>query len=307
MGIRGLPPARLFAAGSDGIGMMDKTLGETLLTLTRRQTLAHALAWPLALAAGRTARAAADAQGLVFGVLNQQSPTLTAERWNPILTYVTQKTGVKLKLRMGPTVERTNEMMAHDEFDFVFTNHNFKPEYDSLGLKVIARWGKSTAAAAIAVPEDSAFHRIEDLADHRIAFPSPHAFLAYAVPLVRLRSAGVTVHEVFAGNQEGVLAQLKARRVDAIAVNSRYLTQYSEREGVAFRTIWTSDPYPDLAVVVHPRVDADTTKRVREALVGMVNDPAAKDVLERAACPGFAAATDHDYEAVRTVYRLAAK
>jgi phosphonate transport system substrate-binding protein len=154
---------------------------------------------------------------------------------------------------------------------------------------------------------DSAFHRLEDLADHRIAFPSQHAFLAYAVPLVKLRSQGILVQEVFAGNQEGVLAQLKARRVDAIAVNSRSLTQYSEREGVHFRAIWTSEPFPDLAVVVHPRVPADTVKRVRDTLVGMSTDPAAKDVLERAGCPGFAAADEADYENVRAVYRLAAK
>lgn len=280
--------------------------GAELLTLTRRRVVAQLLALPLTSLAARVARAATN-DTLVFGVLNQQSPSLTAERWNPILTYVGQKTGVKLRLRMGPTVERTNEMMAQDEFDFVFTNHNFRPEYDGLGLKVIARWGNTTAAAAIAVPADSPIHRLQDLADQRIAFPSPHAFLAYAVPLVQLRGAGVMVQEVFAGNQEGALAQLKARRVDAIAVNSRFLTQYSAREGVNFRIVWASDPYPDLAVVAHPRLSDATVARVRAALTGMADDPEAKEVLQIAACPGFAAATDADYESVRAIYRLAAK
>jgi phosphonate transport system substrate-binding protein len=264
------------------------------------------MALPLSLIAARGARATTG-DALVFGVLNQQSPTLTAERWNPILTYVTQKTGVKLRLRMGPTVERTNEMMAQNEFDFAFTNHNFRPEYERLGLKVIARWGNASAAAAIAVPADSTAHRLQDLADLRIAFPSPHAFLAYAVPLVQLRSVGVLVHEVFAGNQEGALAQLKARRVDAVAVNSRFLTQYSEREGVTFRVVWASDPYPDLAVIAHPRLPDATVTSVRDALTGMAEDPAAKEALQLAACPGFAPATDADYESVRAIYRLAAR
>jgi hypothetical protein len=39
----------------------------------------------------------------------------------------------------------------------------------------------------------------------------------------------------------------------------------------------------------------------------MAGDPAAKEVLQLAACPGFAAATDADYESVRAVYRLATK
>jgi phosphonate transport system substrate-binding protein len=280
--------------------------GGNLLTLTRRRLVAQALALPLTAMAARRARASTN-DTLVFGVLNQQSPSLTAERWNPILTYVTQKTGVKLRLRMGPTVERTNEMMAQDEFDFVFTNHNFRPEYARLGLQVIARWGSSSAAAAIAVPADSPAHRLQDLAELRIAFPSPHAFLAYAVPLVQFRSVGVPVHEVFAGNQEGALAQLKARRVDAAAVNSRFLTQYSEREGVSFRIVWVSDPYPDLAVVANPRLSAATVTSVREALTGMSGDPGAKEALQLAACPGFTTATDADYEPVRAIYRLAAK
>ena len=256
--------------------------GGNFVTLTRRRMVAQVLALPLAALAVRHARASTN-DTLVFGVLNQQSPSLTAERWNPILTYVTQKTGVKLRLRMGPTVERTNEMMAQDEFDFVFTNHNFRPEYERLGLKVIARWGSASAAAAIAVPADSTAHRLQDLADLRIAFPSPHAFLAYAVPLVQFRSIGVPVHEIFAGNQEGALAQLKARRVDAAAVNYRFLTQYSEREGVSFRVVWASDPYPDLAVVAHPRLPAATVESVREALTGMAGDAAAKEVLQLAA------------------------
>ena len=46
--------------------------------------------------------------------------------------------------------------------------------------------------------------------------------MGYAVPLVALRKARVNVNEVFAGNQEGAMAQLKARRVDAAAVNSRF-------------------------------------------------------------------------------------
>ena len=51
------------------------------------------------------APAAAEAP-LVFGVLNQQSPALTAERWNPILHYVTSVTGIPLVLKMGADGER---------------------------------------------------------------------------------------------------------------------------------------------------------------------------------------------------------
>lgn len=245
----------------------------------------------------------AEDKPLSFGVLNQQSPALTAERWNPILQYVAAKTGEALQLRMGKTVQETDAMMGRGEFDFMFTNHNFQSEYVGVGYRVIARWAGEPIHGVIAVAPDSPIQRLEDLAGRAVAYPSNDAFVAYAVPVVALKKAGVKVQEVFAGNQEGGLAQLKARRVEAAAVNSRFLAQYMEREKAQFRPIWESEAYPDLAVVVHPRVPRDLADKVRAALTGMKKDPAAAEILARAKSKGFDAASDKDYEGVRHVYK----
>jgi phosphonate transport system substrate-binding protein len=241
---------------------------------------------------------------LVFGVLNQQSPALTAERWNPILHYVSSASGVALRFRMGATVQETDAMMGRGEFDFVFTNHNFQPEYEAAGYRVIARWGGDAIRAVVAVSADSPISELGQLQGKKVAFPSPDAFVGYAVPLVALRKASVKVEEVFAGNQEGAMAQVKNRRVEAAAVNSRFLTQYSEREGVQFRAIFTSEPYPELAVVAHPRLSRPVVDKVRQALLAMKTDPRAAPVLEQAKSPGFEPATDRDYDGVRRIYRL---
>ena len=45
-----------------------------------------------------------------FGVLNQRSVQLTAEYWNPILQYVSKKSGVTLNLKMGKTAPDTSAM-----------------------------------------------------------------------------------------------------------------------------------------------------------------------------------------------------
>ena len=248
--------------------------------------------------------ASAQQAPLAFGVLNQQSPALTAERWNPVLHYASTVSGVPLQLKMGRTVQDTDAMMARGEFDFVFTNHNFQSEFDGLGFKVIARWAGEPIRAVIAVPADSPIQNLRQLAGKRVSFPSNEAFVAYAVPLVAHKRAGVRVEEVFGGNQEGTLAQLKARRVEAGAVNSRFLGQYAEREHVQFREIYVSEGFPDLAVIAHPRVPAATVERVRRALLGMSRDPAAAPVLTLAKSKGFEPAVDRDYDGVRRVYRL---
>ncbi len=247
--------------------------------------------------------ASAQQSPLAFGVLNQQSPALTAERWNPILHYVSSVSGVPLKLKMGPTVQETDAMMGRGELDFVYTNHNFQSEYDSIGYRVIARWGGDPVRGVIAVPIESPIQQLGQLEGKRVAFPSADAFVAYAVPMVALKKAGVKIEEIFGGNQEGVLAQVKNKRVDAGAVNSRLLSQYAEREKVQFREIFVSEEYPELAVIAHPRLPAATVANVRQALLGMKNDPNAASILASVKFKGFDPATDRDYDGVRRIYR----
>jgi len=92
--------------------------------------------------------------------------------------------------------------------------------------------------------------------------------------------------------------------VEAAAVNSRFLTQYAERERVQFREIYVSEGFPDLAVIAHPRVPAVTVERVRRALLGMSSASNAAAILTAAKSKGFEAAGDRDYDGVRRVYRL---
>lgn len=240
---------------------------------------------------------------LIFGVLNQQSPQLTAERWNPIFQYLSDNTGLKFQLRMGPSVQATNAMMAKGEFDLAFTNHNFRAEFDGV-YKVIARWGNTPIFAVIAVAKDSPVKKLKDLEGQRIAYPSPNAFVGYAVPKAALNKAGVKTSEVMAGNQEGALAQLTNGLVEAAAVNSRFLSQYAARKDFKYREIYTSEPYPDLAVIAHPRLSKGQLAAIQAALLKMRNDPSAAAILEKNQFPGFFPATERDYESVRKTYRI---
>ncbi|MEW5893081.1 MAG: phosphate/phosphite/phosphonate ABC transporter substrate-binding protein [Pseudomonadota bacterium] len=248
----------------------------------------------------------AQSPPLVFGVLNQQSPQLTAERWNPVLQYLGEVTGLSFQLKMGSNVFETNAMMGRGEFDLVFTNHNFQKEFDGV-YKVIARLGNKPVNGVIAVPEDSPIKSLQELNGKRVAYPSAEAFLAYAVPKVALAEAGVKETEVFAGNQEGAMAQVVAGLADAVAVNSRSLEQYAERRNVRFRNLYVSEPYFDLAVIAHPRLPKAKVRAIQHALVNMAHDPKGAAILAKSQFPGFAAATERDYDNVRRIYRKMGK
>lgn len=247
-----------------------------------------------------------EAKPLIFGVLNQQSPAKTAQRWNPILKYLTDVTGIPLQLRMGVTVQETDAMLGRGEFDLAYTNHNFQAEYDGK-YRVIARWSDKPIVGVIAVLADSPLRRLSDLAGKRVAFPSMDAFVAYAVPTVALRAAKLRVQPVFANNQEGVLAQLKARQVDAAAVNSRSLTRYAAEQGLEYREIFVSPPYADIPVIANNRLPPDKVDVLQKALLAMATDPRAVAALTAAGFTGFAAAGDRDYDDQRRIYRRIAE
>lgn len=243
---------------------------------------------------------------LLFGVLNQQSPIQTAEKWNPILRYLSAKTGIPLRLKMGASVELTDAMMGREEFDLVYSNHNFQAEYDGK-YKVMARWAGQPIRGMIVVLDDGPARTIKDLQGMIVAFPSPDAFVGYAVQQVAFRENGIRVREKFAGNQEGALAQLQAKQVQAAAVNSRFLTPYAEREHLRYRTIYASEPYHELPVLIHPRIPAEQADRLKQALLGLRDDPSAAALLRATRCPGFEAAAERDYDNVRRIYRATGK
>jgi len=252
----------------------------------------------------------ADGKVYSFGVLNQRSITLTAEYWNPILKFVGDKAGVALQLKMGKTAPETSAMIGHGEFDFVYSNTIFTPANDPAGYRVFARPIEEAIQGQIVTLEDSAIRLLTDLEGREVGFPSLAGFVGYAVPMNGLLHAGINVKPVFAGNQEGIMAQLKSGRVIAAGVNSQVMRDFAQRENVKYRVLWFSEKYHNLPVSAHPRVSAETVAAVRDAFINMAKDVEGKKILEASAALikqkppfGFVASDDKEYENYRKYYK----
>lgn len=251
--------------------------------------------------------AAANSRTYSFGVLNQQSAQLTAERWNPILQHVGRACDINLVLRMAPTVQETDVAMGRGEYDFMFTNHNFQSAYERVGYRVFARAGGELNYGVIIVTPDSPAKALTDLQGQRVAFPSADAFMSHAATQVGLKKAGVAVQAVFAGNQEGAIAQLRAGRVAAASLQARLLLDYAQRENFQFRELYATPHYPELAVIAHPRVPARVVEKVRAAMIGMKAEIDGAEILSRSHFVGFEPAKNADYAGVRSVYKAIGK
>jgi ABC-type phosphate/phosphonate transport system substrate-binding protein len=264
----------------------------------------------IVLAAAWLAASSAPAQALRFGVLNQRSPQLTAQYWNPILDHVSRKSGVALELHIGKSAPDTTAMAVRGDLDLYYTNHLFSVERDRLGWRVFGRGDGDGIRAEIVVAADSPITALAQLQDKGVVFPSPEAFVGYWVPMDALLKAGVQVRPQFAGNQEGAIAQLRSGSASAAGVNAKVMAEYAERERLRYRSLWTSERYLDLALMAHPRVPATAVERLRVAFVGMAQDPEGLRILEASAAVikqqppfGFVASENRDYDNYRSFYR----
>jgi phosphonate transport system substrate-binding protein len=264
----------------------------------------------LAAAAALYSHGATAEKPYAFYVLNQRTIGLTAQYWNPILTYVSRKSGVPLELKLAKTAQEGNANAEAGKYDFLYTNHFFTPERDRLGYKVIARPAGPGIRSQIVVPLDSPIKTLQDLEGKEVAFVSPDGFTGYWLPMDALLRANVHIKVSFTGNQEASSAQLKVNKIAAAGVNSSVMARYGRRESFEYRALWTSEVYQDLCIMANPKAAADKVAAVRAALIAMVKDPEGRRVLQAGADLlksnselGFVSANDRDYDNYRRFFR----
>lgn len=254
--------------------------------------------------------AAAQSATYRFSPVNQWDIARTAAYWNPIIRYVSDKSGVRLELKIGRTSADTTAYVLAQEVEFVFSNHLFSPERDQLGWKVFGRRWTPPLQGQIAVPFDSPITRLEELKGQEVVFAGPEAFIGYKLPYAHLLSKNIDVKAVFAGNQNAAFAQLFAGKAKAVGSNSALVDGYSVREGKKFRVLWTSEGFHDLALMASSKVPEQDVKAVASAFINMHRDPAGKAILVKASeevgldrQAYFLPATGGDYAAYRRFFQ----
>ncbi len=244
-----------------------------------------------------------------FSPVNQYNLQVSAAFWNPIIRYVSQKSGVRLNLKLGRTQADTTSYVLAREVDFAFTNHLFSPDRVRMGWTVFGRRNAQPVRAQIVVPADSPVRSLDELAGAPVTFPGPEGVIAYKVAYAHLLRRNIPVDAIFAGNMDAAFTQLFAGKATAAGANSQLVEHYQEREHKAFRVLWSSEPFTDLALMASPRVPAGQVHAVALAFFGMDKDPEGRRILAAASelvhAPepvSFVAAGDADYAGYRAFY-----
>lgn len=250
-----------------------------------------------------------EGQSFSFGVILHRNPATTAEFWNPIVKYVSERSGVPLTLKVAKTGPEHTMMVRRAEVDFLYSNHNFVAENAASGYRVFARPRGDAGQGEIVVLAESSIRSLAELQGKEVAFPHAAAFLGYHLPMDAMLRAGIQVKPLFAGNQEAAMGQLKAGRTVAAGVSAEVMRAFARRENVAYRVLWSSEKYLNLALSAGPAVPEDKVKAVREAFLRMADNLEGVKVLASSAAVvkqppiSFVAAADDEFNNMRQFYR----
>jgi phosphonate transport system substrate-binding protein len=94
-----------------------------------------------------------------------------------------------------------------------------------------------------------------------------------------------------------------------VGSNSQLVQNYSRRTGKAFKVLWSSTPFNDLALMASPRVPQQDLRAVADAFLGMYRSAEGRKILAAAAAlvhatgpVAFVPASDADFASYRDFY-----
>lgn len=268
--------------------------------------------WPWQLCSAQTSTPTSRAVIYRFSPVNQYGIARTAAYWNPIIAYVSEKSGVPIELKIGRTSADTTAYVIAREVEFIFSNHLFSPQREKLGWRVFARRNIAPVHGEIIVPNESTITELAQLAGQAVAFPGPEALIAYKFPYAQLLSRRIDIQVVFCGNMDAALLQMFSGKASAVGANSQLAESFARREQRTYRVLWRSEPLHDLPLMVAAKVPEKIVAAVANAFIQMAQDPIGQPILrtasERIGLPAetaFIPSTPNEYAAYRRFYQTA--
>ena len=218
-----------------------------------------------------------------FSPDNEFGINVMATHWNPIVAYLSEKTGLQIRLKIGRSLADTNEYAVAQATDLVFT-----AEMDDARTAPLREWTpfavrRSGAQHVEIITNPGSRLGLSDLTGKSVAFASPGSAVFRQVQ-AELTRRGIDIRPVFTGNPDAAHIHLITRNVSAAAVTSSATRSFEARSAQATKVLWRSSPLPEMVFLASPQVHARDVAAIRDALAAMSADHAGgRQLIESAA------------------------
>ena len=232
-----------------------------------------------------------------FGVVPQFEQRKLYAVWNPVITELSRRTGLRFKLVTTLNIENFEKEFALGSFDFVYMN-----PYHVLKAKNYLPLVADTAPlrGILVVRHDSPIKRLKELEEKQVAFPSPNALGASLLMRADLDQLHhVKVKPLYVKTHSSVYLHVVKGLTVAGGGVEKSLAEQPPAIRSALRVIYTTRSMTSHPVSVHTRVMVADRKKVRQALLAMDTTAEGRGLLAKIPTTRLAPVSLADYEKMR--------
>ena len=243
-----------------------------------------------------------SADPITFGVVPQQSAKKMAEKWQPLIDYISNFTGLDIEFKTAKDIPTFESDLAQGKYDLAYINpYHFVVFNETSGYRSLAHQRDKKIRGLIVVHKDSPIKKIDDLAGAEIAFPAPAAFAATIITSAHLRNNDIPFIPRYVNSHDSVYLAVQRNFFSAGGGIIRTLNTLPENVRKDLRVLWTSEGYTPHPIVTHPNMAEADRQAILNALIAVSNDTSKSLLLQNIGLSGFTASDDKDWDDVRAL------
>ena len=231
--------------------------------------------------------------------------------YREFLDYIGTELGRQVEYVDATSYEEINAKLETREIDgAIVCSGPYVDGHKKFGLELLAApkaHGGTVYYSYIIVPKNSPARRLEDLRGKSFAFSDPLSNSGKLVPeylLARKGENSITFFSktAYSGSHDKSILAVADNLVDGAAVDSliwEYLNRIKPELTTKTRILLKSDPYAIPPFVVHPSLDPELKKKLRNILLNAHTTPKGKELLAKMMTEQFVAIPDSAYDSIR--------
>ena len=256
-----------------------------------------------------TSRQPPPEKTLLIGLIPEHNIFKQVRRFEPLIDYISKKTGVRVKLKVltyrGNVIENFQFLKLDGAF---FGSFSYLLANAQLGVVALVRPeypdGRSSYHGVIFVRKDSGILTVRQMRGKRLSLVARATMAGYLFPSIFLKRAGVHNPAAFfreiyyAGTHEGTIDDVLDRKADVGAAKNTVYNRFAAenpRIGRELVILGKSADVPENVLALCKDIEEPVKRKLTDALITMHADLEGAKVLQAFGARRFIGTTDADY------------
>lgn len=292
--------------------------------MNRLKTMIVAVFAASILAIATTGSLAAERKTITFAVIATEEMAVVADRWQPTINYLSEKTGLKINFFATTSYAAAVEAMIADFADVAMLGPKIYLVAREKTTKIVPIVGtgrppnhflKEPCACyhgRLITKKGGKFATIESLKGAVLALTDPGSTSGNALPraLFPDEIGGTALDDYFgrifyAGSHDAAAKAVFNGKADAAFVSENALSRAIDRGALKFGTynhLWISPEVVSNPIVVNTNtLSPELIAKIKSVLMGMVNDEAGRAALKTVKMAAMPELTDKAFDPLRKI------